>query len=84
MLIFQFDQEKLDSQDININPEVLAFWNGYIEQSKNGFVLLPPYINYVPIDSITSFVTFINHPGSLCRKSSTIRQPKVMSRLSRR
>jgi hypothetical protein len=47
MLIFQFDQEKLDSQDININPEVLAFWNGYIEQSKNGFVLLPPYINYI-------------------------------------
>ena len=47
MLIFQFDQEKLDEQDININPEVLAFWNGYIEQSKNGFVLLPPYINYI-------------------------------------
>ena len=47
MLIFQFDQEKLDNQDININPEVLAFWNGYIEQSKNGFVLLPPYINYI-------------------------------------
>lgn len=47
MLIFQFDQEKLDEQDININPEVLAFWNGYIEQSKSGFVLLPPYINYI-------------------------------------
>lgn len=47
MLIFQFDKEKLDSQDININPEVLAFWNGYIEQSNKGFVLLPPYINYI-------------------------------------
>lgn len=46
MLIFQFNQEKLDNQGINLTPEVLAFWNGYIKDSKD-FVLLPPYIDYI-------------------------------------
>lgn len=47
MLIFQINQEKLDEQDIPLTLENLAFWNGYIEQSNKGFVLLPPYIDYI-------------------------------------
>ena len=47
MLIFQFNKEQLDNQNINLKPEVLAFWNGYIEESKKGFVLLPPYLDYI-------------------------------------
>lgn len=47
MLIFQINQEKLDEQEIPLTIENLAFWNGYIEQSDKGFVLLPPYIDYV-------------------------------------
>ena len=46
MLIFQINQEKLDEQEIPLTVENLAFWNGYIQQSKD-FVLLPPYIDYV-------------------------------------
>ena len=46
MLIFQINQEKLDEQEIPLTIENLAFWNGYIQQSKD-FVLLPPYIDYV-------------------------------------
>lgn len=47
MLIFQFNQEKLDEQNIPLTLESLAFWNSYIEHSQNGFVLLPPYIDYI-------------------------------------
>ena len=47
MLIFQINQEKLNEQDIPLTLENLAFWNGYIEQSNKGFVLLPPYIDYI-------------------------------------
>lgn len=47
MLIFQINQEKLDEQEIPLTLENLAFWNGYIEQSDKGFVLLPPYIDYI-------------------------------------
>lgn len=47
MLIFQFNQEKLDEQGIPLTVASLAFWNGYIEQSNKGFVLLPPYIDYI-------------------------------------
>ena len=47
MLIFQFNQEKLDEQEIPLTVANLAFWNGYIEQSNKGFVLLPPYIDYI-------------------------------------
>ena len=47
MLIFQINQEKLDEQDVPLTLENLAFWNGYIEQSNKGFVLLPPYIDYI-------------------------------------
>ena len=47
MLIFQINQEKLDEQEIPLTLENLAFWNGYIEQSNKGFVLLPPYIDYI-------------------------------------
>ena len=47
MLIFQINQEKLDEQEIPLTIENLAFWNGYIEQSNSGFVLLPPYIDYI-------------------------------------
>lgn len=47
MLIFQFNQEQLNKQEINITLETLAFWNKYIEQSNNGFVLLPSYIDYI-------------------------------------
>ena len=47
MLIFQINQEKLDEQEVPLTLENLAFWNGYIEQSNKGFVLLPPYIDYI-------------------------------------
>ena len=47
MLIFQINQEKLDEQEIPLTIENLAFWNGYIKQSNSGFVLLPPYIDYI-------------------------------------
>ena len=47
MLIFQINQEKLDEQEVPLTLENLAFWNGYIEQSNSGFVLLPPYIDYI-------------------------------------